>query len=414
MNNNNYEMDALSAVSMEDLNAALAAGNTEEQAATPVPAPLTCNWEEAKKAISILIPDGKLFEIRTIPKEGETGWRVCVKNTPEDLDTAISGLIEKGLDRIPLYMTLHEVQQDAMCLHDYGKVQQSGCCVKDKDIDHYQWLYIDIDPKRPSGMQATDDEPEHAETVEDQLTEYLRNNEFPDPINAFTGNGRAIYYSINMPADAEHQQLIKGFLNALRNKFSTEGADIDTTVSNPARITKVIGCPSCKGEDIPERPYRMSKLLTPKREPKKTKKEQKADERKKTAMIADVKSWLDHYNIGYRESTSQKDGKTTYKYELEDCPFNAPPNKYCSAIFWESNGKTTFNCFHNGCQEYTIHDVLNKYPLVNQIPLFNGDDPKMEIYNEIVKSCKFLVSQDNRRFLLPTFVGITKEQLKIM
>lgn len=422
MNDNyNYEMDALSAVSTEDLKAALAAGNTEEQASISFPAPLTCNWEEVKKAISILIPDGNLFEIRTIPKEGEIGWRVCVKNTAEGLDTAISGLIKKGLDKTPLYMTLQAVQQDAKCLHDYGKVLPSRCCVKDNDIAFYQWLYIDIDPKRPSGMQATEDETEHAKTVADQVMEYLRNNEFPDPVYAFTGNGRAIYYSINMPADAENKQLISGFLKALHHKFSTEGADIDTTVSNPARITKVIGCPSCKGEETPERPYSMSKLLsvpakigtvsaeqlqavidalTPKREPKRTKKEQKADERKKTAMIADVKAWLDHYNIVYKESTSQKDDKITYKYELEDCPFNAHPNKYCSAIFWESNGKTTFNCFHNSCQEYTIHDVLHIYPLVNQIPLFNGDDPKMEIYNEIVKNCKFLVSQDNRKFLL--------------
>ena len=70
----------------------------------PAPSVLTCNWKEVRKALSVLIPDGNLFEIRTIPKEGESGWRVCVKNTAEGLDAAINGLIKKELDKTPLYI----------------------------------------------------------------------------------------------------------------------------------------------------------------------------------------------------------------------------------------------------------------------------------------------------------------------
>ncbi len=419
---NNFEMDALSTVSMDDLNAALAAGNIEEQAAMPAPVELTCNWEDVRKFVSAIIPEGNLFEIRTIPKAGDTSWRVCVKNTSEGLDTAINGLVHKELYKSTLYMTLQSIQQDAQCLHNYGKVIPNKSCVKDADIDHYQWLYIDIDPKHPSGTQATDEEMIHAEAVAEQVNEYLSNKGFPDPVYAFTGNGRAIYYHINLPADTEHKQLISRFLKALNKEYSTDGAEIDTSVCNPARITKLIGCPSCKGENTPERPHRMSKLLsvpdeigevsaeqlqavidelTPKKESKQAVKAREAADQKKTAMIADVKAWLDSHSIVYRKSEFEKDGKTVYKYELEDCPFTEHDNNYSSAVFWEPSGKTTFHCFHNSCGGHTIHDMLAKYPLVDQIQLFDGKDPKMGVYNEVVKNCKFIVSQDNQKYILP-------------
>ena len=418
---NNYEMDALSGVSMAELNAALAASNMEEQVAMPVPVELTCNWEEVRKFVAAMIPKGNLFEIRSLPKSGDPSWRVCVMNTPEGLDAAFSGLAAKGLDKSPLYMTLQAVQQDAQCLHNYGKVIPNKSCVKDADIDHYQWLYIDTDPNHPSGTQATDEEMSHAEAVAEQVMKYLSGKGFPKPVYAFTGNGRAIYYKIDMTADTEHKQLISRFLKALSKKYSTVDAEIDTSVCNPARITKLIGCPSCKGENTPERPYRMSELLSvpnevgevsaeqfqavidelaPKKESKKAIKAREAAEQQKTAMILDVKAWLDSYDLVYRESEFENDGKTVYKYELEDCPFAEHDNSYCSAVFWESSGKTAFHCFHNSCSGHTIHDMLAKYPLIEQLPLILGENDKIKIYNSVASEISLILSNDNRKYVL--------------
>ena len=76
-------------------------------------------------------------------------------------------LKDKGLDRVPLYMTLQAVKQNAKCLYDYGKVIVNKCCVKNEDIEAYSWLYIDIDPEHPKTLKqlSHDDDFEVRETA---------------------------------------------------------------------------------------------------------------------------------------------------------------------------------------------------------------------------------------------------------
>jgi hypothetical protein len=52
-------------------------------------------------------------------------------------------------------------------------------------------------------------------------------------------------------------------LKALAAKFDTSAVKIDQKVFNASRITKAYGTKACKGDSIPERPHRISRMFAP-------------------------------------------------------------------------------------------------------------------------------------------------------
>ncbi len=380
------------------------------------------NFDEMRRSIQVFQPEGAVFEMRTIPTNGNISKHCYVRNDEEGLNQFFKELEVSHMTEIPLYMTLQAVKQDAEFLCNYNKIIPNTGCVKDENITHYQWIYVDIDPEHPAGTQATDEETNHARNITKQVKNYLKEMDFPQPVYAFTGNGYSLYYPTKIINTKENAKLVNSFLKALKVKYP----EIDTTVGNPARITKIIGCLSCKGKDTPERPYRISKLLdvsevksyvteeqlqkiidelTPAQESikpiSKTKKSPKSkQEQKKCMKIKNAKKWLDSYDIAYKLTEDEYDNKPVRKWKLEDCPFNEHDNHYCSAIIQFDNNNTIFKCFHNHCQDYTIYDMLEKYPLKNQIPLILGDDKITQIYNEVISDSELIVSENNQHYIL--------------
>ena len=59
----------------------------------------------------------------------------------------------------------------------------------DNDIIGYNWILVDADPVRPSGVSATDSEKENARTVAREVFCQLRRLGFCEPIVADSGNG---------------------------------------------------------------------------------------------------------------------------------------------------------------------------------------------------------------------------------
>src|SRR5262249_36589341 len=76
-----------------------------------------------------------------------------------------------------------------------------------------------------------------------------------------TGNGGAAVFRLApLPNDArgEASALVRAALEALQQRFGTAAVTIDTSVFNPARITKVPGTFARKGDDTPRQPHRMA------------------------------------------------------------------------------------------------------------------------------------------------------------
>ena len=109
------------------------------------------------------------------------------------------------------------------------------------------------------GISSTDEEKQAAldrvNAVRQQMTEW----HWPAPILADSGNGWHLLYRIDQPVD--DGGLVERCLKALDQRFSDSQVKIDTTVHNPARITKCYGTWARKGDSTPTRPHRQSRIL---------------------------------------------------------------------------------------------------------------------------------------------------------
>lgn len=137
----------------------------------------------------------------------------------------------------------------------YGK----GESTKDNEIIRRKWLLIDADPTRLSRISSTDDEHKFAIDRVRDIAAYLSSKGWPAPIVADSGNGGHLVYPIDLPIDDDH--LVENCLKALDKRFSDDIVKIDTSVYNPARIWKLYGTLACKGDNTPNRPHRMARIL---------------------------------------------------------------------------------------------------------------------------------------------------------
>jgi hypothetical protein len=135
----------------------------------------------------------------------------------------------------------------------------SGDLAKDRDVIVRQFLLVDVDPKRPAGVSATDAEKLEAKDVTFAVREFLRGRGWPEPILSDSGNGFHLLYRVDLPTDDGGE--VARLLAALAARFDTPRVTIDRSVFNPARICKVPGTFARKGDSTADRPHRRACVL---------------------------------------------------------------------------------------------------------------------------------------------------------
>jgi hypothetical protein len=130
----------------------------------------------------------------------------------------------------------------------------------DSDVRRLRHLLIDVDPVRPSGISATDAEVDATRTVRNTVRRFLlKELDWPHAVAVTrSGNGGGLLYRLDLHNDVANTDVLRRVLVALDALFSTAAVKIDTTTFNPSRITKVIGSIAAKGDDVPERPWRLA------------------------------------------------------------------------------------------------------------------------------------------------------------
>jgi hypothetical protein len=159
------------------------------------------------------------------------------------------------------YITLNPINPAllARAVNHLRVVGKDSPLTSDSDVKRRRWLPIDLDPLRPAGISSTDEE--HAVSIERafEVRDYLREENWPDPIVADSGNGAHLLYRIDLAANDDG--LVKRCLQALASRFDDDRVRIDQSVFNPSRIWKLYGTLSRKGENIPDRPHRLARIL---------------------------------------------------------------------------------------------------------------------------------------------------------
>ena len=159
-----------------------------------------------------------------------------------------------------IYFTLNPLNPDLLARRSNRlDVAESGLQAADKDVLRRHWLLVDADPVRISGVSATDQEKSQALDAICALRDHLHDRDWPAPILADSGNGYHLLYRIDLPAD--DGEVVKRGLEVLAHRFDTAAVKIDTSVYNTARICKLYGTHSRKGDNTPSRPHRCSAIL---------------------------------------------------------------------------------------------------------------------------------------------------------
>ena len=208
---------------------------------------------------------GQLVEIRMLTKDKGPIFS-GIFNNADSIIRALEGFPDriavKGVD-----YTLNPLKDHCRNWPQFGKIIQAGKTANDTDIQKRSWLLIDIDPKRPSGINATDEEKGKARAVADSILklydiEIPAIDYFPNPkLIIDSGNGYHLLWRCDMENTPESTQTVRDFLQTLNNTFGTADADVDTSVHNASRISKLPGTWARKGPDSPDRPHRMSKVF---------------------------------------------------------------------------------------------------------------------------------------------------------
>ncbi|MBS4207121.1 hypothetical protein [Bacillus sp. FJAT-50079] len=275
--------------------------------------------------------------------------------------------------KIPgVYITLNPVKNGLLTRNNNRVQSFAKQTTSDTDITSRKWLPIDLDPIRKSSTSSTEGEKNAALNLAKEIKQYLNDQGWPEPILADSGNGFHLLYAIDLPNDDISRELIKKGLKSLDLLFSNQMVEVDTTTYNAARIFKLYGTMSCKGDDTGERPHRRSQIIEVPKELTKVLNTQLQQLIKNvdfsevsSSQIEDssnnfnLESWLDKYNLNVAFKGRWE--KNATKFVLETCPWNKEHTDRSAFIIQFPNGAISAGCHHNGCSHESWQTLREKY-----------------------------------------------------
>lgn len=283
-----------------------------------------------------------------------------------DINTIIAEL--QKYEHCNCYYTLNHIDEAL-----YSRSQKDHFMLKcqttaDNNITGYDWILVDCDCEKPTGVMSTDEELSYAKKKANEIYAYLRSENFENPIVAVSGSGVHLLYRVGLKNNGERRTLVKNFLDALGLMFSDDRVKIDSTVANPARIARLPYSVNRKGSDTAKRPWRMAYFVKVPDVVKITDPIYIERVAKIAQPVIETPSRENHYQstdkfnledfiAKYDIKIAKKVETPQYtKYVLAECPFDSSHKAPDSALFAFVKGGYQFVCLHNSCRNYTFRD----------------------------------------------------------
>jgi hypothetical protein len=318
---------------------------------------------EVISALETIHGPGGVVEVRALnTKEG------TVSGYFDDF-AKLAAAVQRYDGKETLYITMNTVKPDLLARAQNRLQVRAKQTTADHDITRRQWILVDMDAKRPAGISSTTEERTAAKATASAIRGYLKENGWPDPIVADSGNGWHLLYPIDEPNDPATASLIQQVLQALDANFSNEFVDVDLTCFNAGRITKLYGTVACKGDSTTARPHRRSRIAsTPKsrtivtteqiramaaRAPKPEPKPRASNQG--TRQEFDIDNWISSHGIAVKRVHAWKGSGR--KWILAECPWNSEHDRGEAYICEQPDGAIVAGCRHNGCSHYGWRDL---------------------------------------------------------
>lgn len=326
--------------------------------------------KELLKTFSAINSDADYIEIRILGTK--TGTISGYFNNVADIYNSISR--HDGIYNV--FFTLNTLSPEIIARSKNRLTKYAKNTTTDSEISRRKWILLDFDPVRPAGISSSEEELKSAKSCAMKVRKYLSEEGFPEPVFALSGNGYHLLYSCNMDNGEQERETIKKFLEVLDQKFSDETVKVDRANYNAARICKLYGTVSCKGDDTEERPHRRSRIIKAPDVIKQVQLQQlqdiikklnsyeksKEDSSNKQAFQWKRPSVKDYLIDQGLEIAREKEYQGGTCYVLKRCPFNPDHTDTGAYVIEYPNGKISAGCHHDSCSDKGWKDMLKLYP----------------------------------------------------
>ena len=322
---------------------------------------------EAYKWWDVLRDGNQLTEIRLISNDGKTASGIF-----DSIDEIVKAIVPYTNDW-NIYYTINRLPDDVKGLPQYNKiiVRPKQTC-NDNMMIARDYVCIDLDSRRLSGTNATDEQVEFTKKKANEVYQYLVNVGFNPPTVVFSSSGVHLYLKCAMQNNEKNTKLVKRFLQALSMMFTDEHTDVDEKVFNCARIMRLPSTYSCKGNNMDaSRPQRLCKFvkisdnkvndvayfekvaaLYPEEEAR------PSSQNNYSMESFDLDAFIEKHNIPVTKKVEVADGT---RYYLEHCLFNDQHKGHDAILFKHKNGAVAYFCYHNSCSGNDWRKVREMY-----------------------------------------------------
>ena len=322
---------------------------------------------EAYKWWDVLRDGNQLTEIRLLSNDGRTASGIF-----DNIDEIVKAIVPYTNDW-NIYYTINRLPDDVRGLPQYNKiiVRPKQTC-NDNMIIARDYVCIDLDSRRLSGTNATDEQVEFTKKKANEVYQYLVNVGFNPPTVVFSSSGVHLYLRCAMQNNEKNTKLVKRFLQALSMMFTDEHTEVDEKVFNCARIMRLPSTYSCKGNTMDaSRPQRLCKFvkisdnkvndiayfekvaaLYPEEEAR------PSSQNNYSMESFDLDAFIEKHNIPVTKKVEVADGT---RYYLEHCLFNDQHKGHDAILFKHRNGAVAYFCFHNSCSGNDWRKVREMY-----------------------------------------------------
>jgi hypothetical protein len=336
--------------------------------------------ERIRQYIDLIRRGGAVVEIRVVGIKPPRGKPYTAAGYFKDSEKAARACLEyERREPEGVFLTLNEVDPECWARSPEKITDYQQPTTSDGDITRRRWLPIDCDPKRVSGVCATEKKVAAAAAFAPTCKAILREKyAWPDPVEATSGNGHYLLYAVDLPNDEASRELLKAVLAAIDHQArkvpvpeGTPPVKVDDSMFNAARVVRVIGTLNAKGESTPDQPHRLSRLEAvsdpvvtvtreqleavardapqPERKGSTRPRPGDRDNGRPTSRL-DVPKWLTARGINFQEKQGgTADGRSCWTIP---CPFDSGHGTRGDTCVMQdpATGQLSAKCMHDSCQ----------------------------------------------------------------
>ena len=228
--------------------------------------------DDIHRTCEALFEPGQVAELRILGVDGrrtrtDAGWfddwdALAAAALRYESRTRPDGLPNRLAENHGIYVTLNPLHEACLARGANKVIEWASQTTSDRDVLRRRWLPIDLDPVRPAGVSSSDAELDLARAKADEIAAWFKEQHGAEPdVMAGSGNGVHLLFEINLPNNEHSYKVIADVLKALDDKFSDDRVHVDTALSNAARLIRLYGTLTRKGESTADRPHRRSVIL---------------------------------------------------------------------------------------------------------------------------------------------------------